>query len=728
MDTELQPSSPTTIAQLRGLLDVTRLVGSDADLPTIFAEMARILTEALGYGTVVINLYRPAWDDFWVAAVEGTEEARRTLLGATYERAAWGDLILDPRFDRRGAYFIPAGELEWSGMGARWSPSLGSNLDPEAWQREDELFVPFRHSLGHLLGVLSLGDPVSGKRPSDEELDVLVAVAGHASLAVQSAQEAGESAQHERTLEELLRVSASIVGGHGELGQLLQTVCEGIASALRFQRVAVELVDPGTDRLIALAATGWALEDPVFGERRFADVQPLLDAEFELAGCYLLPSEAASRLGAANLTTYESENNGRGPHAWCHHWLIVPLYDSSGTPIGLIWVDDPLDLLLPSKRQLEVLRTFANQAAAAIESNASEVKLRVSEEQFRRVFEDSPLGMVLVDDQHRVLDVNDATTGMLGFKRSELVGQDVFSQTSPADVESERVMLEMLFSGTANQYAIEKQCIGKDGQLVWVNLTASAVGGDGRPQMVLRILEDVTERRRVQQELELAHEGRRNLLRRVVEVAEDERKRIAANLHDGPIQRLSAVTIRLEMAKMAGARQDWDACSAAIDDAQVNLGTEVGRLRRLMMDLRPPVLNERGLLAALGSLAASTEAESGLRVRVSGSAGDGVSIDEENETALYRIVQEALANVVQHGSATSAWIVLSAGADHLKIEIGDDGCGFDAVSPPVADGHFGLITMRERAEMAGGSLVVDSERGLGTSVRVLIPHSTHDQE
>jgi signal transduction histidine kinase len=191
---------------------------------------------------------------------------------------------------------------------------------------------------------------------------------------------------------------------------------------------------------------------------------------------------------------------------------------------------------------------------------------------------------------------------------------------------------------------------------------------------------------------------------------------------------LAAVTIRLEMAKMAGARQDWEACAAAIDDAQVNLGTEVGRLRRLMMDLRPPVLNERGLFAALGSLAASTEAESGVRVRVSGSAEEGVGMAEENETAVYRIVQEALANVVQHGSATSAWIVISARGDHLEIEIGDDGSGFDTASPPVAVGHFGLITMRERAEMAGGSLVVESARGMGTNVRVLIPHSTHDHD
>jgi len=210
-------------------------------------------------------------------------------------------------------------------------------------------------------------------------------------------------------------------------------------------------------------------------------------------------------------------------------------------------------------------------------------------------------------------------------------------------------------------------------------------------------------------------------VRRVVDVAESERRRVAADLHDGPIQRLSALTIRLEAAKLAAARQDWDACTAGLQITQENLGTEIGRLRGLMKDLRPPVLDERGLLAALVSLADETEQATGLRVSVSSSPEDGTALDAERETALYRIAQEALTNVVKHARAGSATIQLSRENGLLKIEIGDDGRGFDT-DGPATDGHFGLVTMRERAEMAGGSLHVGSSPGRGSLVRVLIPH------
>ncbi len=390
------PGGPTTLSRLGGLLDVTRLVRSDADVTTVLAELARILREALGYRTVVMNLYRPAWDDFWVAAVEGDEEARSALLGATYDRSTW-DRILDPAFERRGAYPIRAGELEWTDLGARWSPHRPAAAIEDAWQPEDELFVPFRHTDGHLLGVLSLGEPVSGKRPTDEELNVLVAMAGHAALAVQGAQEASDAAQHERALKQLLRVSTSLVGTGWELPDLLQTITDAIASALGFERVALVMVEGESGLLVPRASTGWSFADQVF-EVKYAlsDVQPLLDPAFEVAGCYLLSSDAALARVSAHLIGHLSESNGRGPYAWSHHWLVVPLRDASGAIIGLIWADDPIDRLVPSEPRLEALRTFANQAAAAIESNGREAKLRLSEERFRKVFEEGPIGMVLV--------------------------------------------------------------------------------------------------------------------------------------------------------------------------------------------------------------------------------------------------------------------------------------------------------------------------------------------
>jgi two-component system sensor histidine kinase UhpB len=259
---------------------------------------------------------------------------------------------------------------------------------------------------------------------------------------------------------------------------------------------------------------------------------------------------------------------------------------------------------------------------------------------------------------------------------------------------------------------------------VWVDLAATMIRDErGEPAYGLGIVEDVTERRRVSEELEQAHEARRDMLKRVVEVAESERRRLAADLHDGPIQRLSALTVRLETARGAVAREDWPAYTKALATTQESLQGEVNRLRRLMKDLRPPVLDERGLTVALRGLAQEFRTTSGLRVGVSVPSGHLADLEPERETALYRIAQEALTNVAKHARATEASITVSMDGRTLRIEITDNGSGFDPKQIVVADGHFGLVTMRERAEMAGGTLSIETRNGHGTCVRVLVPLS-----
>jgi signal transduction histidine kinase len=181
--------------------------------------------------------------------------------------------------------------------------------------------------------------------------------------------------------------------------------------------------------------------------------------------------------------------------------------------------------------------------------------------------------------------------------------------------------------------------------------------------------------------------------------------------------------VRLETARGAAAREDWPAYTKALATTQESLQGEVNRLRRLMKDLRPPVLDERGLTVALRGLGQEFRTTSGLRVSVSVPSGHLANLEPERETALYRIAQEALTNVAKHARATEASITLSMDGRTLRIEIADNGSGFDPEQIVVADGHFGLVTMRERAEMAGGTLSIETRNGHGTCVRVLVPLS-----
>ncbi len=185
------PSNPP-ISPLRGLLEVTRLLGAEEELPELLSAIARTVAESLGYATVAINLYRPAWDDFCVTTVYGSEAAREALLGHVRDVSEW-DVVLDDRFLRRGAYFIPHGAVDWEELGASYVPDRKPGTGADAWHPEDALFVPLRHSDGHLLGILSVDEPNSGLRAGDEELDVLAALSAHAALAVQAAQETADA-------------------------------------------------------------------------------------------------------------------------------------------------------------------------------------------------------------------------------------------------------------------------------------------------------------------------------------------------------------------------------------------------------------------------------------------------------------------------------------------------------------------------------------------------------
>jgi diguanylate cyclase (GGDEF)-like protein len=363
-----------TTRTLRGLIEVTRLARAGGSLPERLGDLARTIGESLGYETVAITLYRPAWDDFRVTAVSGREQARETLMGCTRTHEDYRPL-LDERFLRRGAYVIPAGAHDWSLSGTTYSPPVEPNPDdPGAWHPEDVLLVTLKTSDGSLLGVMSVDEPATLRRPDDDELDVLVSVADHVALAIEDAQANETVARHGASLTHLLQVSLRL-GETRSIDTMLQSVADGIRRALGFERVSIELADSTTGNFVPRSSTGWGSAGPPPSRLTRETILPLLDRAYEIEGCYLLPFEVATE--RVPHTHYASTLNGMGPHAWQRHWLIVPLFDHDGTMQGFIWADDPGDRLLPPREKMQALRLFANQAATALESAA-----RVQELQF----------------------------------------------------------------------------------------------------------------------------------------------------------------------------------------------------------------------------------------------------------------------------------------------------------------------------------------------------------
>ena len=359
------------MARLTGLLEVTRLVRSEQDLDALLPAVATAVAEAMGYGTVVISLYRPAWNDFRVETVHGSDEGRDALLGRARTWAEWEPLF-DLRFERHGCFLLPWDEFDWSwDESVSFVPDLEMADVPDAWHPEDALFVPLRHSEGHMLGVMSVDEPVSGRRPSDDDLAVLAALAAHAAQAVQDALAAAEAARHRTALEHLLRVSGRLTETLS-IDAIMQEVCQGIRAALGFRNVSVEIIDAAAQRAVPRAVVGWTPGEVAASQSSDLEtLRRLLDHEFEVEGCFLLPGrEACARLGIER-PAYESARNGSGPLAWNHHWLVIPLHDRAGRLVGVIWADEPEDRLLPSTERLQALRMFANQAATAVAAVAA---------------------------------------------------------------------------------------------------------------------------------------------------------------------------------------------------------------------------------------------------------------------------------------------------------------------------------------------------------------------
>jgi diguanylate cyclase (GGDEF)-like protein len=375
-ETQDAATRESSVAHLRGLLEVTRLLSGEHQLSSVLDAVARTVCESLGFATVVITIYRPAWNDFEVTAVHGSDEARGVLQGTVRE---WADIepLIDDRFLRRGAYFIPHNEFDWNSIdGASFVPNIKITNEPDAWHPEDALLVPLRRADGSTLGLISVDEPGSGRTPTDAELDVLVAVAAHAALAVESAQEAERAGHYRQSLEQLLHVSARLTESQS-IDSILQSVCEGIREALKFQKVSIDLLDRAEGRFHVRAASGWAVDDlNLTSPTSIHTIEALFDPQFEVEGCFLVPGDEALARVKDYEPTYSSVANGRGPNAWNHHWLLVPLYDRDREVMALIWVDDPEDRLIPSRDSLKALRMFANQATTALDSKAQFEEMR----------------------------------------------------------------------------------------------------------------------------------------------------------------------------------------------------------------------------------------------------------------------------------------------------------------------------------------------------------------
>lgn len=213
----------------------------------------------------------------------------------------------------------------------------------------------------------------------------------------------------------------------------------------------------------------------------------------------------------------------------------------------------------------------------------------------------------------------------------------------------------------------------------------------------------------------------RQVLKNTVRVQENERKRIAQEVHDGLTQWVMGALFELQAAKVCLPERPADALQK-LDAAQDVLKKIKVEMRQMIYALRPPLLETGGLPAAIRELAASWQQVSNMACRVT-CEGQAVPLEDEYALTVYRIIQEALNNVERHAQTQNVSITLQYQPSSLVVEVCDDGCGFEVSDVPGSDGggHFGLSGMRERAAGIGGRLYIESTPGKGTRLRLDLP-------
>jgi signal transduction histidine kinase len=226
------------------------------------------------------------------------------------------------------------------------------------------------------------------------------------------------------------------------------------------------------------------------------------------------------------------------------------------------------------------------------------------------------------------------------------------------------------------------------------------------------------------QQVRAGRERLQSLSHRLVEIQENERRYISRELHDEAGQALTSLMVSLRLLEREAERPE--AIVAGVSELIRMVDGVLENLHRLAVDLRPASLDHLGLVAALRQYTETISDQAGLVTRFE-TLGPIDRLPLDVETALYRIVQEGLTNVIRHAHATRADVLLERRGDKLIVIIEDNGVGFD-LTTALQSGHLGLVGLRERAEMLGGALAVESAPDFGTTLLLEVPYVTADSD
>jgi len=355
------------------------------------------------------------------------------------------------------------------------------------------------------------------------------------------------------------------------------------------------------------------------------------------------------------------------------------------------------------------------------ERKRAEEALRESQQLLERTFA-SLLDAVFVIDAAttQILDCNPAASEIFGYKPEEMLGRTTaFLHVDETSLEEFRVLLLPAVEKRGFLFLPEFRMKRRDG-IVFATEHSVMPLEDGKGQRIgwVSVIRDITERKRAEEALRESRARLAHLSRRLVDAQEQERRRIARELHDEVGQSLTALNISLDGVSRLAMDGAMRGKIAEIQALTKHLIAEVGALS---VELRPRVLDDLGLIPGLIALFNRFSTQTGVEIDFKHTGIERKRVTPEIEISAYRIIQEALTNVVRHAGVKTASVRLQVEADILWIQVQDDGKGFDLQQAMKAEDSMGLLSMIERAEQVGGHLEVETAPGEGTNITCRLP-------
>jgi PAS domain S-box-containing protein len=343
------------------------------------------------------------------------------------------------------------------------------------------------------------------------------------------------------------------------------------------------------------------------------------------------------------------------------------------------------------------------------------------EEAYHYLFENASDAIWIHSLEGDIVYANKSCEKLTGFPREELIGTSILKFLSSEEShETARDVRRRLLAHEDIEQPYEQHIQRKDGAVSIVRMATSLLVSNDEVKGFQHIARDVTKERQLQRNM-------RYYVQEIIRAQEFERKRIARELHDDVspallllMQRIDAITSSSRFNLSSDLKQK-------MEDMRCQSVEALESLRRIAQDLRPRILDDLGLIAALEWMADNLIKNHGIEAQVE-VLGKERDLSSEVQLLLFRIAQEALNNIRRHTDATMALVTVEFGADETLLSISDNGKGFELperMSDMAGSGKLGLAGMQERAQLLGGRLSINSQSDRGTTVTVRLPIKTH---